>query len=331
MNSHVKLHQLLATQRSGAVSDPVWLLAFPRLPVTPGTPRILTIFSPCCSLNDDRRAVRSLFENGRLFSFFFWLSLTRLLIVFFFLMSNNVYPNPGPIFLCSVCAGNMTWRGRSVQYCTYSKWVDLRFSLLSFSRFRTLGSSHSWSVPASSRRSTFTNTLSSYSDFSSLCTSIVLSGTSGLPLLMQHYLPILVFKPLTLLPLTSNLLLLAPPQPLALLVVSLYFLLFPPDFLRVFQWNAEDLKTRSAKLLHFIPLHHVDLVCIQDSNINSSFSFRISGFPALRSDRTHSRSGIFSPDDPHPNNVSSFSSGSAYPSLNFLPPLSLFFTLTLLI
>ena len=62
-------------------------------------------------------------------------------------MSGNVHPNPGPIFPCSVCAGNVTWRGKSVQCCACSKWVHLRCSQLSLSNFRALGSSHSWSCP----------------------------------------------------------------------------------------------------------------------------------------------------------------------------------------
>ena len=43
----------------------------------------------------------------------------------------------------------------------------------------------------------------------------------------------------------------------------------------------------------------MDLICIQKSNLNSSFSFRIPGFSALRSDRTHSRSDILSRDATH--------------------------------
>ena len=43
----------------------------------------------------------------------------------------------------------------------------------------------------------------------------------------------------------------------------------------------------------------VDLICIQESNFNSSSSFRIPGFSALCSDRTHSWSGILSPDATH--------------------------------
>ena len=45
--------------------------------------------------------------------------------------------------------------------------------------------------------------------------------------------------------------------------------------------------------------HPVDLICIQESNLNSSSSFRIPGFSALRSDRIHSRSGILSRDATH--------------------------------
>ena len=50
------------------------------------------------------------------------------------------------------------------------------------------------------------------------------------------------------------------------------------------------------KLLHFISSHFVDLIYIQDPNLNLSSSFQIPGFSALRSDRTHFRSGIFSTD-----------------------------------
>ena len=72
------------------------------------------IFSLCCPLNDRRRAAHSIFKIGRLFSLFLLscltLALLRLLILLLLLMSGNVHPNPGPIFPCSVCAGNVTWR-----------------------------------------------------------------------------------------------------------------------------------------------------------------------------------------------------------------------------
>ena len=120
-------------QRGGAVPGPVWvgskwLLAFPRVPVTPGTPH--SFFLLCCPLNDRRRAAHSIYKIGRLFSLFLLscltLALLRLLILFLLLMSGNVHPNPGPIFPCSVCAGNVTWQGKSVQCCACSKWVHLR-------------------------------------------------------------------------------------------------------------------------------------------------------------------------------------------------------------
>ena len=85
-------------------------------------PRALPfVFSLCCPLNDRRRAAHSLFKIGRLFSLFLLycpsFALLRLLILLLLLMSGNVHSNPGPIFPCSVCAGNVTWRGKSVQCC----------------------------------------------------------------------------------------------------------------------------------------------------------------------------------------------------------------------
>ena len=87
-----------------------------------------------------------------------------------------------------------------------------------------------------------------------------------------------------------------------LLVFSLHLLLpLPlPDSLMIFnEKNAGGLRVRSTELLHFLSSHSVDLICIQESNLNLSSSFRISGFSALRSDSTHSRFGILSPDVTH--------------------------------
>ena len=83
-------------------------------------PRALPlIFSLCWPLNDRRRAAHSFFIIGRLFSLFLFYcpSLARLplLIPLLLLMSGNVHLTPGPIFSCSVFAGNVTWRGKSVQ------------------------------------------------------------------------------------------------------------------------------------------------------------------------------------------------------------------------
>ena len=121
------------------------------LPEGSGYPRHSFIFSLCCPLNDRRRAAHSFLEIRRLFSLSLFscpsLARLRILILLLLLMSGNVYPNPGPVFPCFVCAGNVTWRGKSVQCSTCSKWVHLRCSQLSLSKFRALDSSHSWSCP----------------------------------------------------------------------------------------------------------------------------------------------------------------------------------------
>ena len=217
-------------------------------------------------------------------------------------MSGNVHPNPCPVFPCSVFAGNVTWRGRSVQCYTFSNWVYLKCSLLSFSRFRTLGRSHSWSFPPCCVPAFFgdpisTVTVTSSSDSSSWYTSTAHIWPIWAPLLMKHSHPILAFKPLISLPPTSYFLPLHPHHHLMLLAVSLCLRLpLPSDSLRIFQWNAGGLRARRAELLHFISSHPVDAICIQESNLNLSSSFRIPGFSALQPDGTHSRSGIFSTD-----------------------------------
>ena len=111
-------------QRGGAVPDPFWLGQNGSWPFRGSQlPQALPfIFSLCCPLNDRRRAAHSIYKIGRLFSLFLFscpsLVLLRLLLL---LMSDNVHPNPGPIFSCSVCVGNVTWRGKSVRGCACSK------------------------------------------------------------------------------------------------------------------------------------------------------------------------------------------------------------------
>ena len=73
----------------------------------------------------------------------------------------------------------------------------------------------------------------------------------------------------------------------------------PPDSPRVLQWNAGGPRARSTELLHFLSSHPVDLICIQESNLNSSSSFQFPGYSALRSDRIHFRFGILSRDATH--------------------------------
>ena len=171
--------------------------------------------------------------------------------------------------------------------------------------------------------------MNSSSDSSSWYTFTAQSG----PLLpMQHSHPTLAFKPLILFPPTLYLLPLYRHHRFMLPAVSLYHLLpLPlPNSLRVLQWNAGGLRAKSTTLLHFILSHPIDLIYIQESNLNFSFSFRIPGFSALQSNGTHSRSGIFLLMSQMLAAASSFSSSRAYSSLSFLPPLFLCLTPTLI-
>ena len=115
---------------------------------------------------------------------------------------------------------------------------------------------------------------------------------------MHHLHPTLAFKPFILFLPTLYRLLLHPHHRLMLLAVFLYLLLSLPFFnsLRILQWNAGGILARSNELQHFISSYPVSLICIQESNLNLSSSFRVPGFSALQSDGTHSRSGIFSTD-----------------------------------
>ena len=260
-------------------------------------PRALPyIFSLCCPLNDRSRTAHSFLKIGRLFSLSLFscrsLAHLSLLIPLLLLMRGNVHPNPGPIFPCSVCAGNVNRRGKSVQCCTCSKCVHLKHSQLSLSKFRALDSSHSWScLPCR-------NTVTPSSDSSDKYTSTVQSGP---PLLMLHSCVIPVSKPpIPHLPILYLLPLLLHHRPLLL---AIFLCLLPPLLPRTlsgfFNGMLEIFEPGSTELLHFLSSHPVDLICIQESNLNSSSSFRIPGFSALRSDRTHSRSGILTPDTTH--------------------------------
>ena len=66
------------------------------------------------------------------------------------------------------------------------------------------------------------------------------------------------------------------------------------------------------------PIFPVNLICIQESNLNSSSSLRVPGLSALRSDRTHSRSGILSSDTTHASSgvVSCVRQGLSFPELS---------------
>ena len=274
------------------------------------------IFSLCCPLNDRRRAAHSIYKIGRLFSLFLLscptLALLRLLLL---LMSGNVHPNPGPIFPCSVCAGNVTWRGKSVQCCACSKWVHLRCSQLFLSNFRALGSSHSWSCPLC--RNTVTPP-SSYS--SDTYTSTVESGP---PLLMLHSCPTLVSKLLIphlpiiyLLPLPSNhrplllaiLLHLLPP--LLPLILSGFF----NGMLEVFEPGALNYFTFFHPILSTLSAFRNPILTPLSGFLDSLFCDLIAPTPGLAFSLLMPRMPVA---------ALSFSSDRAYPFLNFLLPLFL--------
>ena len=226
--------------------------------------------------NDRRRAAHNIYKIGRLFSLFLFSSptfaLLRFLILLLLLMSGNVHPNPGPIFPCSVCAGNVTWRGKSVQCCACSKWVRLRCSHLSLSQFRALGSSHSWSCfPCR-------NTVTAFSDSSDTYTSTVQSGPppSTDAALMRHPRLQTSYPPSahSISPSSAP----SPPSFAPGCPSTPPASSTPPDSFRVLQWNARGLRARSTELLHLLSSYPVDLICIQESNLNSSSSFRISGW-----------------------------------------------------
>ena len=72
------------------------------------------------------------------------------------------------------------------------------------------------------------------------------------------------------------------------------------NMLTVLQWNAGGLRPKLSELSHFLDTTQPDLVCIQETNLNSQSKCALKGYIPIRSDRTHSRSGILAPDDPHP-------------------------------
>ena len=151
-----------------------------------------------------------------------------------------------------------------MQCCTCSKWAHFQCSPHSFSKFRTHGSSYSWSctpccVPASSEN----NTMTSLSDSSSVYTFTVQSAPYVL--LLQHFRTILTFKPLVPLSPTWYLLSLHSHHRLMLLAVSQHLLLCllpltPSGFFN----GMLGLRARNTELLHFISSHPVDLISIED-------------------------------------------------------------------
>ena len=279
------------------------------------------IFSLCCPLNDRRRAAHSIYKIGRLFSLFLLscptLALLRLLILLLLLMSGNVHPNPGPIFPCSVCAGKVTWRGKSVQCCTGSKWVHLRGSQLSLSNFTALGSSHSWSCPPC--RNTVTPPSSDSSDtYTSTVESAPPPPSANAALLPHPRLqtsyppsahlisPSSALPPPSLAPGCTS----APPASSPPMTLSGFFNgmleVFKPEALNYFTFFHPILSTLSAfrnPILTHLPL---------SGFLDSLLCVLIAPTPGLASSLLMPRMPVA---------ALSFSSDRTYPFLNFLPPL----------
>ena len=145
------------------------------------------------------------------------------------------------------------------------------------------------------------------------------------PVLIQHSHPTLTFKPFILILLTLYLLPLHPYHHLMLLAVSLYLLLpLPlPNSLRVLQWNAGVSKPGA--------LNCYTLFCVISLTLFVSRNLTLIYLPLSGS----LDSLLCDPMAPTPDLIcfllmsqtlavaSLFSSGRAYPSLSFLPPLFL--------
>ena len=239
-------------------------------------------------------------------------------------MSGNVDSNTGPIFSCSVCAGKVTWWGNSVQCCTCFKWVHLRCSQLSHSKFRALGNSYSWSCPPCCVPTR--NTVTPFSKSFVMYTSTVQSGP---PFLMLHFRPTPFSKPLIPhLPIVY----LLPLIPLTTVPCSwLFFCAFSPltlsgflnGMLEVFEPRALNYFTFSGPILLTLSVSRNPILTYLPLSglLDSLFCILIAPNPGLAFSLLMPRTLAA---------VSSFLSGRAYPSPNFLPPLFLHLIATLI-
>ena len=288
------------------------------LPEGPSYPGHSPLFFAMLPPERPQKGSTQLLQNrSPVFSFYFSfllpsLALLRLLILLRLLMSGNVHPNPGPIFPCSVCARNVTWRGKSVQCCACSKWVHLRCSQLSLSKFRALGSSHSWNCPPC--RITVTPSPDSSDMYTSTVQSSPASANAALlhhPRLQTSYPPSAHYisspsvpPPPSLAPDFSS----VPPASTPPLALSRFFNgmleVFEPGALNYFTCFRPILSTLSAfrnPILTPLPL---------SGFLDSLLCTLIAPTPGL----------AFSPPIPRTLAAAlSFLSGRVYLSLNFLP------------
>ena len=234
-------------QRGGAVPDPVWvgskwLLAFPRVPGTTGTPLHFFAVLPPGRPRGGGGQLSASSGSAAYFLFFFSPALLGLLILLLLLMGGGIHPSPGPIFPCSVCAGDVAWRGRAGR-CSAALAPGLSVwgcSQLSLSRFGALGGSRSWGC--------------------SLAVALWLpprTPPTCVPPLCSMA-PTLVSKPLV--PRLPILYLFPRRRPLLLAVLLRLLPPLPPGSLGVLRWSAGGLRAGGTELLHFFSPRPVDLV-----------------------------------------------------------------------
>ena len=229
-----------------------------------------------------------------------------------------------------------------MQCCTCYNWVHLKCSLLSFSRFKTVGSSHSWSFPPCCVPACFWR-FHTYQHCDFLlgilqlvylhCSIWLIWPRSANAALAPHPLILLSsFKPLILLLPTLYLLPLHPHHRLMLLAVfftSCFFFpsLTPSGFLNRMQGVSEPGAVNCYTLfrltqLTFFVYRNLTLIYLPLSGSPEPLLCDlIAATPCLIFFLLMSQTLAV---------ASSFSSGRAYPSPRFLPPLFLRLTPTLI-
>ena len=199
--------------------------------------------------------------------------------------------------------------------CTCSKWVHLRCSQLSLSKFRALGSCHSWSclpcrntvTPSSDSSDTYTSTVQS----SPLSTDAALSRH---PRLQTSYPP----SAHSISPSSA-------PSPPSLAHGHFQRLLPPLLPLTLSGFFNGILEVSEPGALNYF-IFYRPIQSILSASRNPILTLLLSGFlDSLLCVLIAPTPGLaFSPLMPRtPVAESSFSSGRAYPFLNFLPPLFL--------
>ena len=173
--------------------------------------------------------------------------------------------------------------------------------------------------------------MTSSSDSSSLYASTVPSGSPSADIALPPYSCLQIFYPPSAHIVSSPFVL--SPSPLAPGCFSIPCASSSyPGSLRVLQWNAGSLRAKSTELPYFISSHLVSLTLFVSRNL-TLMHFPLSGsLDFLLCDLIASTPGLafFLPIIRALAAVSSFSSGRAYPSLNFLSPLYFHSTPTLI-